>query len=284
MHITKMHGAGNDFVIVNNIGLAVPRERFPALARVLCAAHTGVGADGMMVVVPAEKGGDYGMLFYNSDGSLGEMCGNGARCICRYGHDRGLAGDRQRVETTAGLVTGERMDAARYRVRLNDPSVIDLHRAAEADGRTYDCAYIELGDPGIPHAVLLLEDWDTRETGKLRELGRALRFAPVFPKGANVSFVKRTGPDAVRAVTFERGVEDFTLACGTGCGSITAALTLMGLVSGRDVTVDMPGGLLSVSLTHDMDSVRDIFLTGPTCLVFEGEVSDELLEAPCRTV
>ena len=283
MHITKMHGAGNDFVIVNNIELALPRERFPSLARVLCAAHTGVGADGMMVVVPAEKGGDYGMLFYNSDGSLGEMCGNGARCICRYGHDRGLAGDRQRVETTAGLVTGERMDAARYRVRLNDPSVIDLHRAAEADGRTYDCAYIELGDPGIPHAVLLLEDWDTRETGKLRELGRALRFAPVFPKGANVSFVKRTGPDAVRAVTFERGVEDFTLACGTGCGSITAALTLMGLVSGRDVTVDMPGGLLSVSLTHDMDSVRDIFLTGPTCLVFEGEVSDELLEAPCRT-
>ena len=283
MHITKMHGAGNDFVIVNNLELALPRERFPALARVLCAAHTGVGADGMMVVVPPEKGGDYGMLFYNSDGSLGEMCGNGARCICRYGYDRGLAGDRQRVETTAGLVTGERISDTRYCVRLNDPCVIDLHRAVSIDAKTYDCAYIELGNPGIPHAVVLLDDWDTWEKDRLRELGRALRFAPVFPKGANVSFVRRTGPDSVRAVTFERGVEDFTLACGTGCGSITAALTLWGLVSGRDVTVDMPGGHLSVSLVHDMGNVRDIFLTGPTCLVFEGEVSDELLEAPCRT-
>ena len=282
MQIAKMHGAGNDFVIVNNIELCLPRESLPALARVLCAVHTGVGADGMMVVVPAHKGGDYGMLFYNSDGSVGEMCGNGARCICRYGHDRGLAGDRQRVETTAGLVTGERIDDTHYRVRLNDPSVVDLHRTAAVSAAEYDCAYLELGDPGIPHAVVLLDDWDTRETDSLRELGRALRFAPAFPKGANVSFVKCTGPDMVRAVTYERGVEDFTLACGTGCGSITAALTLLDMVSGRDVSVAMPGGLLSVSLMRDGNSVRDIYLTGPACLVFEGEVSEELLEDTCR--
>jgi diaminopimelate epimerase len=269
MHITKMHGAGNDFVIVNNIELAASRERFPALARVLCAAHTGVGADGMMVVVPPEKGGDYGMLFYNSDGSLGEMCGNGARCICRYGHDRGLAGDRQRVETTAGLVTGERMDAARYRVRLNDPSVIDLHRTAELDGKTYDCAYLELGDPGIPHAVVLLEDWDEWDTGRLRELGRALRSAPVFPKGANVSFVKRTGPDAVRAVTFERGVEDFTLACGTGCGAIALTQILAGKIPGERVEIDMPGGQLSVRFRCENGRVSDLLLTGPTAVVGE---------------
>ena len=283
MHITKMHGAGNDFVIVNNLDLSLPRELFPALARALCAAHTGVGADGMMVLVPPDKGGDYGMLFYNADGSLGEMCGNGARCICRYGHDRGLAGDRQHVETTAGLVVGEQIDETRYRVRLNDPTAIDLHRTVEVDGKTYDCAYLELGDPGIPHAVVLLPDWDTRERNQLRELGRALRSAPLFPKGANVSFVCLTGPDAVKAITFERGVEDFTLACGTGCGSIAAALTLLGLSTGKDVSIAMPGGLLSVSVTKDGDSVRDIYLTGPTCLVFEGEVSNELLEGLCRT-
>ena len=274
MHITKMHGAGNDFVIVNNMELALPRERFPGLARFLCAAHTGVGADGMMVVVPAEYGGDYGMLFYNSDGSLGEMCGNGARCICRYGHDRGLAGDRQRVETTAGLVTGERIDGTRYRVRLNDPSVIDLHRAAEVDGKTYDCAYIELGDPGLPHAVLLLPDWETRDRDELRELGRALRHAPAFPKGANVSFVSLSGPGELRAVTFERGVEDFTLACGTGCGASVSALTLAGLVSGRDVRVHMPGGDLSVSLTREGDRVFDLMLTGPTAVVCTGEIPE----------
>ena len=91
MRITKMHGAGNDFVIVDNRAAAFPTDRLPALARLLCAFHTGVGADGLMVVVPAKSVGDYGMLFYNADGSLGEMCGNGARCICRYGHDHGLA-------------------------------------------------------------------------------------------------------------------------------------------------------------------------------------------------
>ncbi len=277
MRITKMHGAGNDFVILNNLKAQLPEERFPALARTLCAPHTGVGADGMMVVVPAENGGDFGMRFYNRDGSLGEMCGNGARCICRYGFENGLAGETQRVETTAGLVVGERVDPRRYRIRLNDPSVVDLHRMVRIDGEDYDCAYVELGEPGIPHAVVRLPDWDTWDTDRLRTLGRKLRFAPVFPRGANVSFVKTSGTDTVKAVTYERGVEDFTLACGTGCGSITTALTLLGLVSGREVSVSMPGGQLSVTLSSE-GGVRDIFLTGPTCLVFEGEVSGELLE------
>ena len=283
MKITKMHGAGNDFVIVDKRDGSLRREALPALARRLCASHTGVGADGMMVVIPAEKGGDYGMLFFNSDGSLGEMCGNGARCLCRWGGEPGLAGERQRVETTAGLVTGERVDRSRYRVRLNDPSLIDLHRTVRVDGTVYDCAYVELGDPGIPHAVLLLPDWDVRERESLRTLGAALRNDAAFPKGANVSFVKRSDPDAVKAVTYERGVEDFTLACGTGCGSIAAALALSGFSSGGALKVIMPGGELSVSLTNDAGVIRDIFLTGPTCVVLEGEVSDELLEGLCTT-
>jgi len=278
-----MHGAGNDFVILDGRALTLPDSSLPELARRLCAAHTGVGADGMMLVVPAEKGGDYAMRFYNSDGSLGEMCGNGARCICRWGVEQGLAGEAPCVETTAGLVTGERLDRSRYRVRLNDPSVLDLHRPVTLDGTEYDCAYVELGDPGIPHAVLLLPDWDERDKESLRKLGRALRHADVFPRGANVSFVRQTGPDTVRAVTYERGVEDFTLACGTGCGSIAAALTLRGLVPGGRVTVSMPGGELGVSLTRTAGGVRDIFLTGPTCLVYEAEVTEELLEGLCRT-
>ncbi len=278
MYITKMHGAGNDFVILNNIDLRLPAERLPALARKLCAPHVSVGADGLMVVDRAARGGDFSMLFFNADGSLGEMCGNGARCICRYGYEHGLAGQVQRVETSAGLVTGERIDARRYRVRLNDPTCIDLHRPVPAMGQVYDCAYLELGDPGLPHAVVRMPDWETCSRDALREIGRALRAAPAFPKGANVSFVRQVGPDFLSAVTFERGVEDFTLACGTGCGAAVSAFRLLGLVGGDEISVSMPGGLLSVSVRIDHGRVHDILLTGPTCLVFEGQVSDELLD------
>ena len=168
MHFTKMHGAGNDFIIINNIDGAIPESVLPELAAGLCAQHVSVGADGMMVVAAPRQGGDFRMIFYNSDGSLGEMCGNGARCIARYGYENGLSGETQRIETTAGLVTGQRVTKRLYKVRLNDPSVIDLHRSVSVGGTAYNCAYIELGDPGIPHAIVLMPDWDERDHDMLR--------------------------------------------------------------------------------------------------------------------
>lgn len=269
MKFTKMHGAGNDFVIINALEEKISVADAPELARKLCARRTGIGADGLMLTAKADKGGDFKLLFFNADGSLGEMCGNGARCIARYGYEHGLAGEKQRIETTAGLVTGERITDTLYRIRLNDPSVIDLERRAEG----YSCAYIELGNPGIPHAVVLLDNWDLIPRDELFALGKKLRFSPAFPKGANVSFVKLVGKDEIKAITFERGVEDFTLACGTGSGSIAAALTLKGLVSGKNVTISMPGGDLFVSLRCENDRVFDIYLTGPTCKICEGETS-----------
>lgn len=274
MHFTKMHGAGNDFIIINNIDGAIPESVLPELAAGLCAQHVSVGADGMMVVAAPRQGGDFRMIFYNSDGSLGEMCGNGARCIARYGYENGLSGETQRIETTAGLVTGQRVTKRLYKVRLNDPSVIDLHRSVSVGGTTYNCAYIELGDPGIPHAIVLMPDWDERDHDMLRALGRALRFAEEFPRGANVSFVKVVDVGHVKAITYERGVEDFTLACGTGCGSIAAALRLLGL-SCDELAISMPGGELTVSLTASGGSVQDIYLTGPTNVVCTGDILDE---------
>ena len=274
MHFTKMHGAGNDFIIINNIDGAIPESALPELAAGLCAQHVSVGADGMMVVAAPRQGGDFRMIFYNSDGSLGEMCGNGARCIARYGYENGLSGETQRIETTAGLVTGQRVTKRLYKVRLNDPSVIDLHRSVSVGGTAYNCAYIELGDPGIPHAIVLMPDWDERDHDMLRALGRALRFAEEFPRGANVSFVKVVDVGHVKAITYERGVEDFTLACGTGCGSIAVALRLLGL-SSDELAISMPGGELTVSLTASGGSVQDIYLTGPTNVVCTGDILDE---------
>ena len=276
MRFTKMHGAGNDFVIINNMDGSIPADSFPALARKICARRTSVGADGMMIVVPAISGGDFGMLFYNSDGSMGEMCGNGARCICRYAVEKGLASDKPRVETTAGIVTGERMDKSRYRIRLNEPSVVKPHVSVKADGRDYDCAYVELGDPGIPHCIVELPGFAAMDRDELRRLGRTLRWADDFPRGANVSFVDIKSGSEVDIITFERGVEDFTLACGTGCGSAAIAL-FSRRICGRELLLHAPGGDLTVELTGQGSEADDLLLTGPTCIVFEAELGEDIL-------
>ena len=270
-----MNGAGNDFIILNNLEEHIPHDQFPAIARTLCHRHLSIGADGLMVVEAPLQGGDYRMLFYNSDGSQGEMCGNGARCICRYGYETGLAGETQAVESPSGLVTGTRIDRRNYRIRLTDPTVIDLDRPAEALGQTYPCSYIELGNPGLPHAVVPFPGLSERTMDDLRELGKALRWHPAFPKGANVNFYEITSSNHITELTYERGVEDFTYACGTGTGSTVLALTRLGKVSGEDVAVTVPGGELRVTVDREGDQIRNLWLTGPTNIVCEGEVRDE---------
>ena len=270
MHYMKMHGAGNDFVLLDNRDGQLREEQYAALARRLCARRVSIGADGLMVVERPRAHGDIAMVFLNADGSRGEMCGNGARCICRYAYDHGLAGDDQRIETAAGPVTGHRLAADRYRVRLNDPSVIRPHVELCVQGRRLDCFYIELGNPGIPHAVLHWEDWDRLGRRELFDTGALVRAHSAFPRGANVTFWRHAGPNRVKAITFERGVEDFTLSCGTGAGSTAAALRVLGHADG-DVTLDFPGGTLEVALTEKDGAVRDIFLTGPAVTVCEGE-------------
>ncbi|WP_308589607.1 diaminopimelate epimerase [uncultured Oscillibacter sp.] len=275
MRFWKMNGAGNDFLVLNNLEEHLPAGAFPQLARTLCQRHLSIGADGLMVVDAPTQGGDYKMLFFNSDGSMGEMCGNGARCICRYGYENGLAGERQTVETTAGIVTGLRIDQRSYRIRLNDPTTVHLDCPVEVDGVRYPCAYVELGSPGIPHAVVPYHDLKHADEGELRELGRKIRHYSAFPKGANVNFYELTGEDAVFERTFERGVEDFTYACGTGTGSVVAVLTLQGKVSGQGVRVDMTGGTLVIDAERVHSHIANLYLTGPTNIVCKGEVTDE---------
>ena len=270
-----MSGAGNDFILLNNLTEHIDPALFPSIARTLCRRHLSIGADGLMVVESPLQGGDYRMLFYNADGSAGEMCGNGARCICRYGCENGLAGETQTVETPSGVVTGRRIDRRNYRIRLTDPSVVDLSRPVGALGRLWPCSYIELGSPGLPHAAVPYPGLSGVSMDSLRPLGRALRHHPAFPKGANINFYDVTGPDQLTELTYERGVEDFTYACGTGTGSTVLALTLLGKVSGTDVAVSVPGGELRVTIDRDGDAVKAIWLTGPTNIVCEGEVRDE---------
>jgi len=291
MNFWKMNGAGNDFLILDGIREKINTADVPHFASTLCERHMSIGADGLMLVLPAEaEGADYRMLFYNSDGSMGEMCGNGARCICRYGYETGLAGAVQRVETTAGLVTGQRIDSKNYRIRLNDPTVCRTGGEVTVDGQTYECAYVELGTPGLPHAVVELPESyrgavsrllrasaevgqeDRERLAELRELGRRLRYYKEFPKGANVNFYAVTGTDTADIITFERGVEDFTYACGTGTGSTALVLAEKKLVGKGAVAIRNRGGMLSVDIRPE-----GLFLTGPTNIVAKGVVTDESL-------
>ena len=270
-----MNGAGNDFLIFNNMDGSIPAHQFPILAKTLCERHLSIGADGLMAVEPAQGDADFRMRFYNADGSMGEMCGNGARCICRYGYELGLAGETQRIETTAGLVTGQRIDKRHYRIRLNDPSILRMDYPVEANGIRYDGAYAELGNPGLPHAIIPMKQLADLPRQELFALGRSLRYHPAYPKGANVNFCEVIGEDHILVRTYERGVEDFTYACGTGAGSTTAVLTLLGQVTGQNVRVSMPGGDLFVTAERCGDTITALWLTGPTNTVCTGEVTDE---------
>ena len=253
MTVTYMNGAGNDFMVIDARGQALD---FEALAVELCKLTS---ADGFMAVDNSDKA-DFRLHFYNADGSRGEMFGNGARCICRFAFDHGIAGENMVVETDAGLVPGKRLDESQYRVKLNNPGVLDLRRKG-------DVAYVELGNPGVPHAVAEYHGDLWADADALREQMRALRFDPAFPKGANVNFYQAIAPGEVRMLTFERGVEDYTLACVTGCGSTVIVLWLQGRLSGKTLTAHNRGGTLKVTIGGEDSAVTSIQLEGPTEVV-----------------
>lgn len=253
MQVYYMNGAGNDFMVVDARGMQLDYEQ---LAIALCKL---TGADGFMAVDNSDKA-DFRLHFYNADGSRGEMCGNGARCICRFAYDLGIAGAEMTVETDAGLVPGWRLDQNQYRVKLNNPSVLDLHRKG-------DVAYVELGNPGVPHAVKEYSGDLWADADSLKEELRALRFDKAFPKGANVNFYQVIGEAEIRILTFERGVEDYTLACGTGCGSTASTLWKQGRLPGGVLTAYNRGGTLKVTVGGENGQVNSILLEGPTQIV-----------------
>ena len=253
MRVYYMNGAGNDFMVIDARGQKLD---FSALALELCKLS---GADGFMAVDHSDKA-DFKLHFYNADGSRGEMCGNGARCICRFAYDHGIAGAEMTVETDAGLVPGWRIDENQYRVRLNNPSILDLNRKGPI-------AYAELGDPGVPHAVAEYDGDLWADADCIWDHMRSLRYDPAFPKGANVNFYQPIGEGEVKVLTFERGVEDYTLACGTGCGSIASTLWIQGRLPGNVLTAHNRGGTLKVTVSGENGAIHSILLEGPTEVV-----------------
>ena len=255
MQCWHMSGAGNDFMVIDARGLTLD---FEEMSKELCALS---GADGFMAVDYSERA-DFKLHFYNSDGSRGEMCGNGSRCICRFAYDHGIAGENMVVETDAGLVSGRRLSESQYLVKLNNPGIVDLNRKG-------DIAYVELGNPGVPHAVVEVPGLNWEQADELREQGKSLRYDPAFPKGANVNFYSWIGEGKVRVMTYERGVEDYTLACGTGCGSTAVTLWLRGQLPGGKLTAENRGGTLALSVEGENGVVSALYLEGSAVILKE---------------
>ncbi len=264
LRFTKMNGAGNDFVVVDNRD---GRSSLDArrIAR-LCDRHRGVGADGLLAVEPAANGADFRMRYYNADGGEAEMCGNGARCFARFAGR--LAGQDEAVsfETIAGVITAKLL-GDRVQIQMSQPGPMKLNEQVEADGVAHAFHTV---NTGVPHAVLLVENLASVDVQKI---GSALRWHAHFaPKGTNVNFVQTLEPGLLAIRTYERGVEGETLACGTGV--VASALVhqrLTGAPSPLRVRVQ-GGDALEVGFEIDGDTYRNVTLAGPADFVFDGEV------------
>lgn len=266
LQFTKMNGAGNDFVMVDNRdgSLSLSDDQ---IAR-LCDRHRGVGSDGLLAVEKAEGSADFRMRYYNADGREAEMCGNGARCFARF-VNRLAPSDNGAVtfETPAGVISA-RLEGDQVSLGMSQPGPF-------ADGVSLDAAGHPLTvysiNTGVPHAVVLVDDLDRTD---VVTLGRALRHHHHFsPRGTNVNFARQLGPQHLAIRTYERGVEDETLACGTGV--VASALTLAVLTGAPSpIRVLVKGGdTLTVAFTPEADGFRNVILTGPADFVFEGGIA-----------
>ncbi len=278
LEFTKMNGAGNDFIVIDNRFYNFSDDELADLARRLCPRRVGIGADGVLAFArPLESAHHFRMRYVNSDGSIGTMCGNGARCLARFARQAGFADGRFRFETDAGVYRATVSPEPDGPVRLFVPPpkhwMPDRKLAADGSEATGAVHYLWTG---TEHAVCFVDDVEGTPVGAW---GSAIRHDQALaPAGANVDFVQvlAEGHDEQPAVlqvrTFEKGVEQETLACGTGAVASALAARFLGRIQADSVQVHMPGGTLGVGFHLDDGAVTDLYLEGPSRAVFRGTV------------
>jgi len=264
----KMHGAGNDFILIN----AMRETLAPATSTIAawCRRHTGVGAEGLILLHPPRTGGHFFMQFFNPDGHEAEMCGNGARCAARLAHDLRIAPSAMMIETAAGTLHAEVLPGDGG-VRLELPPPLDCQPDQLLDIEGQPPLRYAFANTGVPHAVIECNDLDHVAVDTL---GKAIRRHRDFaPRGANVNFIVVTAPGTLRIRTYERGVEAETLACGTGVAAAAVTAVLRGRVT-SPVTVCTAGGdHLSVAVEVRDGVPGPVILTGPAVYTFTGTLA-----------
>ena len=269
---TKLHGNGNDFILVDEMARPQVAEKDKKrFAIACCHRHCGIGSDGILFLSGSVRA-DLGMRLIQPDGSEAEMCGNGIRCLAKYAWDRGYVGEQFDVETLAGIIPVQvREDEGSFwakvnmgQPRFNRPSIPACGSGELLQERMGDYS-VSAVNTGVPHAVVIVDDLDL----DIIKLAPPIRHSSLFPEGANVNFVKPGQSLEIR--TFERGVEGETLSCGTGSVAAASVARRLGL-AGDEVIVQTRGGPLIISFEG-----QNAFMEGPAVTVFSGELSQEYL-------
>ncbi len=269
---TKLHGNGNDFILVDEMARPQVAEKDKKrFAIACCHRHCGIGSDGILFLSGSVRA-DLGMRLIQPDGSEAEMCGNGIRCLAKYAWDRGYVGEQFDVETLAGIIPVQvREDEGSFwakvnmgQPRFNRPSIPACGSGELLQERMGDYS-VSAVNTGVPHAVVIVDDLDL----DIMKLAPPIRHSSLFPEGANVNFVKPGQSLEIR--TFERGVEGETLSCGTGSVAAASVARRLGL-AGDEVIVQTRGGPLIISFEG-----QNAFMEGPAVTVFSGELSQEYL-------
>ena len=265
----KMHGSGNDFILIDNRDHKIKLSDAPKTAVNFCKRHFGIGADGLILVEKSEKAA-FKWHFFNADGSHADMCGNGGRCAARFAVIEGISGPELKFETGAGMIKAQVKDST-VKLQLTPPKnlKLDMKIALHEKPRT-----VHFIDTGVPHAVVFPKDI---ETEPVFEMGRLIRYHRAFsPDGTNVNFVKVTGPSSILIRTYERGVEDETYACGTGAVASALISSLRGLVKPPVEVTTWGGEHLKIHFQkEEAPDFREVYLEGRAVLVFSG-VTEEI--------
>lgn len=266
----KMSGSGNDFIVIDNRNRMMDAVAIPDFVRAVCRRNISLGADGVILIeLPRSSGCDFSWRFFNADGSEADMCGNGGRCAARFAVMNGLAGARLSFETRAGIVHAE-INGNYVKIELPSPRAPQLNLPLKVNGTNLTLHFI---DTGVPHAVVL---GNTTDDIPVCELGKKIRFHPQFqPAGTNVNFVAVVNTSSLRVRTYERGVEDETLACGTGAVAAALITSSLGLVVSPTQVETRGGEFLTVYYDRSAHPFGHVYLQGPVRVVCSGELWEE---------
>ncbi len=255
----KYQGAGNDFVIVNDLQGQFKRDDYE-LVRSLCDRRFGIGGDGLMLLRSSE-GYDFEMVYYNSDGYEGSMCGNGGRCIVAFAYHQKLVGKKCSFIATDGVHAAEVIDKEGEEwISLKMIDVIEISKEGQG-------VFLDTGSPHYVEFVRNLSEFPVVQKG--REIRNSKRF---MEKGTNVNFAEVLPNGDVKVRTYERGVEDETLACGTGVTAVTIAADYLNVINNNRINIHAEGGDLCVLYSENNQSYSNVWLQGPAKFVFKGGV------------